>query len=192
GDFVSIEMPIAEIWPPEAAEQCRSELLGAVAIASERDLDQDVDFGLRQLADTALKAMSPGINDPATAVTCIGYLRSILARLADRAPLPAVRTMPDHELTIVVRRRTFDEHLETLLQVSRYVEGDAWVIEELLEALLALSATAAGCGAADRERAVREVAAAVGEQAREKVTSKRDLEAVNRLLAQFGNRGAPN
>ncbi len=192
GDFVSIEMPIAEIWPPEAAEQCRSELLGAVVIASERDLDQDVDFGLRQLADTALKAMSPGINDPATAVTCIGYLRSILARLADRAPLPVVRTMPDHDLTIVVRRRIFDEHLETLLQVSRYVEGDAWVIGELLEALLALSATAAGCGAAARERAIREVAAAVGEQAREKVTSKRDLEAVNRLLAQFGDRGAPS
>jgi 2-C-methyl-D-erythritol 4-phosphate cytidylyltransferase len=36
------------------------------------------------------------------------------------------------------------------------------------------------------------VAATVGEQAREKVTTKRDLEAVNRLLAQFGGRGAPS
>ena len=85
GDFVSIDEPIAEIWPANAAEQCRGAVLDAVIVASERDLNQDVDFGLRQLADTAIKAMSPGINDPMTAVTCVGYLRSILVRLTARA-----------------------------------------------------------------------------------------------------------
>lgn len=47
GDFVSIETPIAEIWPAQAAEASRRAVAGAV----ERDIGQDVDFGLRQLSD---------------------------------------------------------------------------------------------------------------------------------------------
>ena len=85
---MSVETPLAEVWPASVATHGRAEMLGAVSIASERDLDQDIDFGVRQLADTALKAMSPGINDPMTAVTCISYLRSILVRLTERADPP--------------------------------------------------------------------------------------------------------
>ena len=88
GDFVSVETPIALIWPAGAVDRCREDVLAAFTIASERDLDQDVDFGLRQLTDITLKALSPGINDPMTAVTCISYLRSILVRLTERAELP--------------------------------------------------------------------------------------------------------
>jgi uncharacterized membrane protein len=88
GDFVGLDTPIAELWPAGAADDCRREVLAAVSIADERDLDQDVDFGVRQLADTAIKAMSPGINDPATAVTCI-------ASCARSSPVsPSARRQP--------------------------------------------------------------------------------------------------
>ncbi len=185
GDFASVETPLAEVWPPEAAEQCRRALVGAVAISSERDLDQDVDFGLRQLTDTALRAISPGINDPATAVTCVGYMRSILVALADRAPLPRVRRVPEHELTIITRRRSFEEHLDALLQINRYTAGDVLVIDELLRALLSLSRTTAGHGATERERTVRDVAATIGEQAAKEVKNERDRVAVKRLMGKF-------
>ncbi len=189
GDFTSGEMPLAEVWPPEAAEQCRRELLRAVVISSERDLDQDVDFGLRQLTDTALRAVSPGINDPATAVTCIGYIRSILVALATRAPLPSVRRVPGQDVTIIVRRRSFEEHLDGLLQINRYAAGDAWVIGEVLSALLSLSRMSERCGAAGRGRAVRDLAATIGDQAAKEVKNERDRAAIERLLGELGVAG---
>ena len=185
GDFVSIETPIAEIWPAEAADDCRHELLGAVSIASERDLHQDVDFGVRQLADTALKSMSPGINDPATAVTCIGYLRAILVCLTERAPAAGVRRFPDQDLAVMVRERHFDEYLEVMLQINRYVDGDAWVIGEMLRTLQACARTARRCGAHERMRTVHSIAMTIAEQATNEVKNERDLGRIKRLRAEI-------
>jgi uncharacterized membrane protein len=127
GDFVSVEMPIAEVWPAARQERIEQEIAGAVTIASERDLRQDVGFGIRQLADTAVKAMSPSVNDPTTAVTCIGYLRSILVRLAARSFPERVRRHPERELTAIAPGRAFEEYLSSLAEVSRYTAGDARV-----------------------------------------------------------------
>jgi uncharacterized membrane protein len=182
GDFVSAETTIVEVWPEHAAERCHGELGDAVSIASERDLDQDVDFGIRQLADTAMKAMSPAINDPATAVTCIGYLRSILVRLTERADLPRIRRFPDRDLVVVLRRRTLHEHFESLLQVNRYVDGDAWVIGELLQLVRACVAAARAAGAHDRMSFIAGIGTTIGEQAEQEVATDRDREAMRRLL----------
>lgn len=89
----------------------------AYRIERERDLDQDLEFGVRQLTDTAVKAMSPGINDPTTACTCVGYLRSILARLAAREFPSPLRTYPEAGLTLVMRRCEFAEYLESLVEI---------------------------------------------------------------------------
>lgn len=181
GDFVSVERPIVEIWPAEVAEESRDELLDMVAIGSERDLSQDVDFGLRQLADTAMKALSPGINDPMTAVTCIGYLRSIIVRLTERAELPAVRRFPDHDLIVIVRRRAFDEHLEAIRQVSRYAGADAWVAGELLRALGACADAARRSGADERRRSVQRLAGTIAEQAAREAGNDHDRARIEAL-----------
>lgn len=186
GDFVSAESTVVEVWPAGAAQLCRDPVLGALSIASERDLDQDVDFGVRQLTDTAIKAMSPGINDPATAVTCIGYLRSILVRLTERADLPAVRRYPDRPLTVIVRRRGFDEYFESTLQINRYLQGDAWVIGELLQALQACVDTARRHHAGERVRILQDIAETVAEQASGQLASRHDRDAIERLMAQIG------
>ncbi len=162
GDLVSVDMPILELWPADGAPA--GALAEAVEIDSERDLDQDIDFALRQLTDTALKAMSPGINDPATAVTCIAYLRSILVRLAERDLAASVRRFPGRELTIQARRRGYGEYLDALLQINRCLDGDAWVAGELLRALEGCAAAAARCGAGDRARQCVEVARTVADQ----------------------------
>ena len=159
GDLVSVDTAVLEVWPGDVAERHRDELLAAVEIVSERDIEQDVDFGVRQLADTAIKAMSPAINDPATAVTCISYMRSILVRLAGRDLPSGVRRFPERGLTVHTRRRGFDEYLDALRQLNRYVAGDAWVATELLRALEACMAAAGRCGATERVQAAQELAA---------------------------------
>ncbi|WP_372790627.1 DUF2254 domain-containing protein [Paraconexibacter sp.] len=187
GDFVSIETTVIEVWPPEAAEDCRAAFQDAVAVTSERDLAQDVHFGLRQLTDTALKAMSPGINDPMTAVTCIGYLRALLVRVTDRAQPPGVRRFPEHDLTAVLLQRRYEEYLELLVQISRYVEGDAWVARELLDALGACAEVAHRRGAQDRLRSIRAVAAAIGARAREEAGGSRDREMIDAAMSRIAH-----
>ena len=183
GDFVSVETPIAEVWPAAAAERCGEAIAGAISIADERDLDQDVGFGIQQLTDTALKGISPGINDPATAVTCIGYLQAILVRLAGRAAPSGVRRFPDRGVTVIVRSRGFEEHLESLVQVARYVDADAWVAGKILRALEACAAAAAEVGSEERLAAVLAVAGPIAGQAVEDAKSDRDLAALTRALA---------
>lgn len=50
----------------------------------QRTIEQDAAFGLQQMVDVALKALSPGINDQSTAVLCIDRLTEVLVRLARR------------------------------------------------------------------------------------------------------------
>lgn len=89
GDFVGHGEPlllVATAQPPDDA--LVGELNGAYGIDAFRTIDQDPAFGIRQLADMSLKALSPGINDTTTAITCIEHMGVILSRCADRAMSP--------------------------------------------------------------------------------------------------------
>ncbi len=92
GQFVDRGDPLLFAWT--ATEPPRGALTDLVVIGAERDLDQDVDFGLRQLADIALRALSPGINDPTTACVCIHYLQALLSTLGTRRLVPRVADDP--------------------------------------------------------------------------------------------------
>ncbi len=185
GDFVSVEQPLVALWPAARAGECGDAVRTACRIERERDLDQDLEFGLRQLTDTAVKAMSPGINDPTTACTCVGYLRSILARLAAREFPSAVRLYAEAGLTIIVRRREFDEYLECLVEIGRYSSRDARVTVALLDALRSVRAVARGARFETRAVAAAEAAFAIGLPAGEAVLSRRDRESIEYVLHAF-------
>ena len=63
----------------------------AYSVGRYRTVEQDPAFGIRQIVDIALKALSPGVNDTSTAVICVDYLTSIMARLASRQFPPLYR-----------------------------------------------------------------------------------------------------
>ncbi|MGW3990628.1 DUF2254 domain-containing protein [Streptomyces sp. NPDC004830] len=88
GDFVVPGMPVLAVHggpvPPRRA------LRGAVSVGVERTYHQDLGFGLRQLADIALRALSSAINDPTTAVQALDRVVQVLAALS-RRPLDAAR-----------------------------------------------------------------------------------------------------
>ena len=71
---------LALTYPP--GQKTIDALNSAYSIGLYRTVDQDPAFGIRQIVDMALKAISPGVNDTSTAVMCVDYLTSILARLA--------------------------------------------------------------------------------------------------------------
>ncbi len=193
GDFVAVGALLAEVWPAAAAERCRPAVRKAVVLGRERDLHDDAAFGLRQLGDIAVKALSPSINDPATAVTCLGYLRSLLVYLASREPPSAVRQA--EELTVVVARRGFEEELDVLVQISRYVRGDAWVAGELLLTLGACADAARAAGADDREQRTLRLARRVGDAAAAEARTPHDAALIARATARAcadGRRPGPS
>ena len=166
GDFVTQATRLVEYWADERDESFEQAILRAVSVQNERDMHQDVAFGLRQLADIALKAISPGVNDPTTAVTCIGYIREILEHLAVR-PIPRpVRRYGDGAATLVARARPWEDYLETaLVELGRYAAPDARVAVALLAAAAAAARAAARAGMRDRLDALRAVAGEIAERA---------------------------
>lgn len=86
GEFVVEGATLASIamdTAPEAAVV--AQLQDCYSLGRHRTLEQDVAFGVRQIVDMALRALSPSSNDTTTAITCVDYLTAILAKLADRS-----------------------------------------------------------------------------------------------------------
>ena len=79
GEFVLPGAMLASVWPADAlTEIVVHEVRQAFVLGQERTLQADVELGIRQLADIAIKALSPGINDPTTATICIDRLAEVL------------------------------------------------------------------------------------------------------------------
>ena len=104
-------------------------------IGEQRSVHQDAGFGIRQIVDIALKALSPGINDATTAVMCIDYLSAILVRVATRRIATPYRT-DGTTLRVIARGPRFETMLdEAFTQIRQNGEGNPAVIERLLLAV---------------------------------------------------------
>jgi len=88
GAFVSRGLPLAYA---EGGAIDPDAVRAAFDVGPVRTLQDDVEFGLRQIVDIALKAISPAVNDPSTAATCIDHLGRLLIQLVGRRALPRER-----------------------------------------------------------------------------------------------------
>jgi uncharacterized membrane protein len=139
GEFLPEGGPLARLtgdWNREAAD----EVTHAIAIGQERTLEGDVAFGFRQLVDIAVRALSPGINDPTTAVQALDRIHDLLRRLVRRR-FPA-EAETGRGGSLIVPRPTWRDFVrlaldeiriagEGQLQVARRLDA---VIADLLEA----------------------------------------------------------
>ncbi|NNJ03476.1 DUF2254 domain-containing protein [Streptomyces sp. PKU-MA01144] len=103
--------PMGAAWPrsgepfsPGTRTRLAEEVSGAVQTGAERTDLQDVGFGLRQLTDIAAKALSPGINDPTTAVHALSHSSALLCEMVGRDLGPRL-LRDDHQQVRVVLRR---------------------------------------------------------------------------------------
>ena len=137
GHFVPQGIPLMMVskgkrLPPEGT----AELLAAFDFGATRTLQQDVEFGVLQIVDVALKAISPAVNDPTTAINCIDQLSRILIRFASREPPEDLLYDPPG----IVRAGIAWIHFERLLdaafeQIRMYSKTDVAVSLRLLRAL---------------------------------------------------------
>jgi uncharacterized membrane protein len=103
GDFVVEGRPLIAARPQgRLARDDHDFLRQQFGLSSYRTIEQDPEFGVRQLVDIALKALSPSINDSTTAVNCIDYLEHIL-QAALTLPAASEYRGSDGKLRVVVK-----------------------------------------------------------------------------------------
>ncbi|WP_152205736.1 DUF2254 family protein [Marinobacter changyiensis] len=79
--------PLALVWPANRVTgQLMDRINAAFALGNQRAPGQDIEFAVNQLIEIAIRALSPGLNDPFTALTCLDHLGSALCRLAQDRP----------------------------------------------------------------------------------------------------------
>lgn len=125
---------------PELADELAAGVLAAVELGYERTSEQDVALGLRQLTDIAVKALSPGINDPVTAVHAVGYSSDLLVRLHGRRLGPQVHCDDAGQPRVVLPDRDHRYYLDLACgQVRRYGRREPTVLSALLRLLRAVA-----------------------------------------------------
>jgi uncharacterized membrane protein len=175
GDFVIEGCPLVSVTGARSDPTIVRSLNEAYTIGRHRTVHQDAAYGVRQIVDVALKALSPGINDSTTAINCLDFLGAVLARLVVRQVEPTHRS--DGELLrVIARGPTFANLLaEAFDQIRQNARGDVAVLTRMLEiiALLAQRTTEP-----DRRLALRRHAELVVETADRTVPASHDRAAI--------------
>jgi len=110
-------------------------LIAAFDMGPTRTMQQDVEFGIIQIVDIALRAMSPAVNDPSTAISCVDQLSRIIIHWNSRASPPSHHYAPPHVLRLVIPWMTFDGLLDTAFeQIRHYSASDITVSLRLMRA----------------------------------------------------------
>jgi uncharacterized membrane protein len=137
GDHVVRGTPILSVAGPAALDDGAADLLnGFFEVAPIRTVDQDPVFGLRQMVDIAVKALSPGVNDTTTAIASIDALGAALFRMAGRGDEPAYRVV-DGRLRLIVRHATFAALTAVAVdEIRRTAAGNVNVLGRLLTMLM--------------------------------------------------------
>jgi len=136
GEFLIAGTPLVAVTGRTAPDTSTMRHLQAAYIVNQqRTLDQDAGYGIQQIVDVALRALSPGVNDTTTAVMSVDYLTAILVRLALRR-IASPRRYVDGQLRVIARGPTFATLLATALdQICRNAAGNVTVLARLLQAM---------------------------------------------------------
>jgi uncharacterized membrane protein len=181
GGFVVAGSPLASVTSPEgqplpATKQLTNDLADCYRIGDQRTLDQDVGFGLRQLVDIALKALSPGINDVTTAVMCVDRLSSLLRVLAGRHLASSVRA-DNGQVRVLTTDPDFTSYLGTAFdQIRANAQAALAIYLRLFEAL---GTVAEDCPAGASRAALRQQADLTLAAAEANLTITYDLDQVH-------------
>ncbi|GAA4381158.1 DUF2254 domain-containing protein [Hymenobacter koreensis] len=187
GSFVakgSVLLEVARYGPatPLPSETTR-ELRATFSIGSQRTIEQDAGFGLRQIVDIALKALSPGVNDTTTAVICIDHLGALLALLATRQFPDSLRSDTDtNRVRVVARQPSFADYVSTAF--DQILTSGLQNVAVLLRLLSALKTIAERTSRPERLQVLRQQSELIA-AAEQRLTSPHEWELVRQRLSEL-------
>lgn len=173
GDFVVKNMVLALIARQDSPnEKTVEKICSYYSIGNQRTIEQDPGFGIRQIVDIALKALSPGINDTTTAAICVDYLTTILCYLAPQ-DFPSRIHYEEGKPRLIAAGPTFVILLETSFdQIRRSAKGNVTIMIRMLDALRTILTQTV---VASRREALLNQALRIADLAHRSVESAHDL-----------------
>lgn len=137
GQYVVAHSPICLVWPGNrVTEQLVDQLKSVFVLGNQQTASQDIEFAVNQLVEIAVRALSPGINDPFTAIACVDRLGSALCRLATRDTPSPYRYDSQNQLRVIAPANTFPLITDAAFnQIRQYGRSSAAVTIRLLETI---------------------------------------------------------
>lgn len=140
GAFVIQDAGIADVWPADRADDVTAKIGEAIGLGERATPEEDAEFAIRQLVEVAVRALSPGINDPFTATACVDRLTSALGKLL-RRKFPSPHHHDESErLRLVTMPASFGDLLDASFdQIRRNARGTVSVLSRLLHSIALLA-----------------------------------------------------
>ncbi len=175
GDFVFEQTPLAVLaGMQETDAHTRRQVRRAFVLGKYRSLEQDAEFPVQQLVDMALRALSPSLNDPYTAVNCIDRLGAAICHLNSRQSPSPYQYDEAGRLRVIRDVYTYEGIIDAAFnQIRQSVSRSVGVSIRLLETLRAIAATARR---ENQRQVIRRHAEMIHRAGREGLTEKKDLD----------------
>ncbi|MBE9242390.1 DUF2254 domain-containing protein [Synechocystis salina] len=141
GRFVIKGSELVQVFPEEKVnKKLIAQINNAFVLGSQRTEQQDMEFPIDQLVEIAVRALSPGINDPFTAIRCIDQLSAALCHLAQREMPSPYRYDDQNQLRIIAKPISFTDATDAAFnQIRQYGKSSVAVTMRLLEAITAIA-----------------------------------------------------
>jgi uncharacterized membrane protein len=141
GKFLFNGDALARAYPARRADDALAERIReSFYLGPRRTLAQDVEFAIDQLVEVAVRALSPGVNDPFTAINCIDRLGAALCALAERVLPSPYRYDQEGKLRIITDASTVSGIVDaTFDQIRQAARADTSVTLRLLETIAAVA-----------------------------------------------------
>jgi uncharacterized membrane protein len=140
GCYVQSGAVVALVWPAERVdEQLEALFQRAFRLGNGRTPSQDVEYAVNQLTEMAVRAMSPAINDPFTAMTCLDRIGDGLATFIRQGGNDSHHWDQDGRLRLILDPVTIDDLLDAAFDMLRHAScNNANVLQHMLEVIGAL------------------------------------------------------
>lgn len=135
GEYVPEGAPLVRLWGGWDDGDGEA-VLGAIGQGEERTLEQDAAFGIRQLVDVALRALSPGTNDPTTATQALDRIHDLLRRIVVRRIPSPVRSGKGGRPRLLLARPGWEDYLGLGLTEVRLAGANQVQVVHRLRVLL--------------------------------------------------------
>ena len=137
GHYLVKGRPLVKVWPADRlTDDLALRLNAAFALGHQRTSTQDVEFHVNQLVEIAVRALSPGVNNPFAAIACVDRLGSGLCRLAERDSPSTHRFDTQGRLRLVADGPTFTGILDASFNpIRQCARSNTAVLIRLLESI---------------------------------------------------------
>ena len=137
GDFLVEDIEIGKLYtndPPE--EDALNQILYPFVIGTTKTAQQDLEYPIHQMVEIAARALSPGVNDPYTAIACIDHLTATMCYLAQVKFPSKYRIDDNQQLRVIADTLDFEGVLDAAFnQIRQFSAGSTAVIIKIMEVL---------------------------------------------------------